>query len=48
MQPHGASVDILAVVADVADPDRTPWYPNEVREVALMDDRYVVFILSHL
>jgi hypothetical protein len=38
-EPHNATVDILAVV-DASD--RTPSYPNEIWEVALMDDRHVL------
>jgi hypothetical protein len=41
-QPHNATVDILAVVATMDASDRTPYYLNEIREVALMDDRYVL------
>jgi hypothetical protein len=40
-QPHNATVDILAVVAAVDASDHTPYYPDEIQEVALMDDRYV-------
>jgi hypothetical protein len=40
--PHNATVDILAVVATMDASDRTPYYLNEIREVALMDDRYVL------
>jgi hypothetical protein len=40
-QPHNATVDILAVVAIVDASDRTPYYSDEIWEVALMDDRYV-------
>jgi hypothetical protein len=40
-QPHNATIDILAVVAVVDASDHTPYYPNEIREVALMDDMYV-------
>jgi hypothetical protein len=41
-QPHNATVDILVVVATVDASDRTPYFPNEIRQVALMDDRYVL------
>jgi hypothetical protein len=41
-QPHNATVDILAVVAAMDASDRTPYYPDEIREVTLMDDRYVL------
>jgi hypothetical protein len=41
-QTHNATVDILAVVAAVDALDRTPYYPDEIQEVALMDDRYVL------
>jgi hypothetical protein len=34
------TVDILAVVAAVDASDRTPYYPDEIWEAALMDDRY--------
>jgi hypothetical protein len=40
-QPYNATVDILAVVAAVAVSNHTPYYPDEIREVALMNDRYV-------
>jgi hypothetical protein len=40
-QPHNTTVDILAVVATVDASDHTPYYPDEIREVTLMDDRYV-------
>jgi hypothetical protein len=40
-QPHSATTDILAVVAAVDALDHTPYYLNEIREVALMDDMYV-------
>jgi hypothetical protein len=40
-QPHNTTINILAVVAAVNASDRTPYYPDEIREVALMDDRYV-------
>jgi hypothetical protein len=41
-QPHNATVDILAVVAVVDASDRTLYYPEEIWEVALMTDRYVL------
>jgi hypothetical protein len=40
-QPHNATVDILAVMATVDASDCTPYYLDEIREVTLMDDRYV-------
>jgi hypothetical protein len=40
-QPHNATVDILAVMATVDASDRTPYYLDEIREVTLMNDRYV-------
>jgi hypothetical protein len=40
-EPQNATVDILAVVTVMDDSDRTPYYPNEIWEVALMDVRYV-------
>jgi hypothetical protein len=41
-QPHNATIDILTIVAAMDASDRTPYYPDEIREVALMDDRYVL------
>jgi hypothetical protein len=41
-EPQDATVDILAVVAAVDASDRTLYYPYEIWEVALMDDRYVL------
>jgi hypothetical protein len=41
-QPHNATVDILAIVVAMEASDRTPYYPDEIREVTLMDDRYVL------
>jgi hypothetical protein len=38
-QLHNTTVDILAVVAAVDASDHTPNYPDEIREVTLMDDR---------
>jgi hypothetical protein len=43
--PHNATVDILAIVAVVDASDHTPHYPDEIREVALMDDRYVLIMV---
>jgi hypothetical protein len=40
-EPHNATVDILAIVAVMDASDRTPCYPDEIWEVALMDDMYV-------
>jgi hypothetical protein len=40
-QPHNTTVDILAVVAIVDASNHTPYYPDEIREITLMDDRYV-------
>jgi hypothetical protein len=39
-EPQNATVDILAIVAVVGASDHTPYYPDEIREVALMNDRY--------
>jgi hypothetical protein len=41
-QPHNATIDILTIVAAMDASNRTPYYPDEIREVALMDDRYVL------
>jgi hypothetical protein len=41
-QPHNSTVDILAVVATVDASNHTLYYPDEIREVALRDDRYVL------
>jgi hypothetical protein len=41
-QPHNATIDILAVVAIVDASDHTPYFPDKIQEVALMDDRYVL------
>jgi hypothetical protein len=41
-EPQNVTVDILAVVATVDALDRTPYYPYEIWEVALMNDRYVL------
>jgi hypothetical protein len=40
-QTHKATVDILAVVAAMDASDHTPYHPDEIQEVTLMDDRYV-------
>jgi hypothetical protein len=42
MQEPQNSIDILAVMAAVDASDRTPYYPDEIRELALIDDRYVL------
>jgi hypothetical protein len=41
-EPHNATVDILAIVVVVDASDHTLYYPDEIREVALKDDRYVL------
>jgi hypothetical protein len=41
-QPHNTTVDILAIVAAVDAFDRTLYYSDEIREFALMDDRYIL------
>jgi hypothetical protein len=38
---QNTTIDILAIVAAVDASDHTPYYPVEIRELALMDDRYV-------
>jgi hypothetical protein len=40
-EPHNTTVDILAVVTAMDASDRTPYYPDEIWEIVLMDDRYV-------
>jgi hypothetical protein len=40
-EPQNTTIDILAIVAAVDASDHTPYYPDEIREVALMDDMYV-------
>jgi hypothetical protein len=39
-EPQDTTVDILAVVAAMDASDHTPYYPDEIWEVTLMDDRY--------
>jgi hypothetical protein len=41
-EPQNATVDILAIVSVVDASGRTPYYPDEIQEVALMNDRYVL------
>jgi hypothetical protein len=41
-EPYDATVDIFAVVAAVDASDCTPYCPDEIWEVTLMDDRYVL------
>jgi hypothetical protein len=41
-EPQNSTIDILAVMAAVDASDRTPYYPDEIRELALIDDRYVL------
>jgi hypothetical protein len=40
-EPHNATIDILAIVAAVDALGHTSYYPDEIREVTLMDDMYV-------
>jgi hypothetical protein len=40
-EPQNTTIDILAVVAVVDASNRTSYYPDEIRELALIDDRYV-------
>jgi hypothetical protein len=39
-EPQNSTVNILDVVAIVDASDHTPYYHDEIRELALMDDRY--------
>jgi hypothetical protein len=41
-QPNNGIVDILAVVAIMDASNRTLYFSDEIREAALMDDRYVL------
>jgi hypothetical protein len=41
-EPHISSIDILTVVVVMDASDHTPYYPDEIREVALMDDMYAL------
>jgi hypothetical protein len=41
-EPQNTIIDILAVVAAVDASIHTPYYPVEFRELALMDNRYVL------
>jgi hypothetical protein len=40
-QPHNTTIDILAIMAIVDASDRTLYYLDKIREVALLDDRLV-------
>jgi hypothetical protein len=42
--PNNTCVDVLVVVAVVDASDCTPYYPDEIREIALMDDRLVLHL----
>jgi hypothetical protein len=44
-ESQNTTVDILAVVATVDASDRTPYYPVEIQELALMDGSYVSKLL---
>jgi hypothetical protein len=44
-EPQDATIDILVVVAPVDVSDRTPYFPDEIQELALMDDRYVSMLV---
>jgi hypothetical protein len=37
-----STVDILAVVAAIDASNHTPYFPDEIWELALIDDRYVL------
>jgi hypothetical protein len=39
---QNTTIDILAVVAAVDASNHTPYYPVEIQELALMDNRYVL------
>jgi hypothetical protein len=40
-EPQNSTIDILAIVATVDASDHTPYYPDEIQELTLIDDRYV-------
>jgi hypothetical protein len=44
-EPQNATIDILSLVSAMDASDHTPYYPYEIQEVALMDDRYVLMLV---
>jgi hypothetical protein len=40
-EPQNTTIDILVVVDAIDASDCTPYYHIEIRELTLMDDRYV-------
>jgi hypothetical protein len=40
-KPQDSTIDILDVVAAVDALNCTPYYPDEIQELTLMDDRYI-------
>jgi hypothetical protein len=40
-EPQNTTINILVVVTVVDASDHTPYYPTEIRELALIDDRYI-------
>jgi hypothetical protein len=46
-QPHNATVNFLVVMAVVDALDHTPYFPDKIQEVALMDDMYVLPTMFH-
>jgi hypothetical protein len=41
-EPQDSPVDILVVEAAIDASDRTPYFPNEIQELTLIDDTYVL------
>jgi hypothetical protein len=41
-EPQDSPVDILVVEAAIDASDRTPYFPDEIQELTLIDDTYVL------
>jgi hypothetical protein len=44
-EPQNATIDILVVVVAIDASDHTLYYPDDIREVTLMDDMYVLTLV---
>jgi hypothetical protein len=47
-EPQDSPVDILVVEAAIDASDRTPYFPDEIQELTLIDDTYVLKLVFNV
>jgi hypothetical protein len=47
-EPQDSPVDILVVEAAIDASDRTPYFPDEIEELTLIDDTYILKLVFNV